>query len=148
MFLFFTDDAGDSQIVEGIVSGTSPPTMDPDSLRLILEIPQEHRWHQSGSMIFGPDGYLWVSIGDGGGIGDPEGSGQNPRTLKGTVLKLDIDWASALRSGVSAFLARLKDLFSRLAGWRPAGADRDPRRKLAPFAPDGGSVIASYVHAN
>jgi glucose/arabinose dehydrogenase len=91
LFLFFTDSAGDSQIVEGIVSGTSPPTIDPDSLRLILQIPQKHRWHQSGSMIFGPDGYLWVSIGDGGGIGDPEGNGQNPRTLKGTVLKLDID---------------------------------------------------------
>lgn len=91
LFLFYTDRAGDSRIVEGIVSGISTPTMDPDSLRLILEIPQDHRWHQSGSMIFGPDGYLWVSIGDGGGIGDPREHGQNPSTLKGTVVRLDID---------------------------------------------------------
>ena len=90
-FIFYTDVEGDSIIAEGIVSNTSPPTMDPDALRTILEVPQEHRWHQSGSMTFGPDGYLWVSIGDGGGIGDPQQNGQNPQTLKGTVLKLDID---------------------------------------------------------
>ena len=91
LFIFYTDVEGDSIIAEGIVSNTSPPTMDPDALRTILEVPQEHRWHQSGSMTFGPDGYLWVSIGDGGGIGDPQQNGQNPQTLKGTVLKLDID---------------------------------------------------------
>ena len=91
LFIFYTDVDGDSQIVEGIVSATSPPTMDRASLRVILQIPQEHRWHQSGSMTFGPDGYLWVSIGDGGGTGDPQKNGQNPHTLKGTVLKLDVD---------------------------------------------------------
>ena len=42
-------------------------------------------------MVFGPEGYLWVSVGDGGGIGDPHGHGQNPHTLEGTILKLDID---------------------------------------------------------
>ena len=91
LFIFYTDVEGDSIIAEGIVSNTPPPTMDPDALRTILEVPQEHRWHQSGSMTFGPDGYLWVSIGDGGGIGDPQQNGQDPQTLKGTVLKMNID---------------------------------------------------------
>ena len=91
LFIFYTDVDGDSLIAEGSVSGTSPPSIDPESLRPILEIPQEHRWHQSGSMTFGPDGYLWVSIGDGGGIGDPQENGQNPHTLEGTVIRLDVD---------------------------------------------------------
>ena len=96
LFIFYTDVDGDSLIAEGTVSGTSPPSIDPESLRPILEIPQDHRWHQSGSMTFGPDGYLWVSIGDGGGIGDPQENGQNPHTLEGTVIRLDVD---ACRTG-------------------------------------------------
>lgn len=46
LFIFYTDVEGDSIIAEGIVSNTSSPTMDPDALRTILEVPQEHRWHQ------------------------------------------------------------------------------------------------------
>jgi hypothetical protein len=41
-------------------------------------------------MIFGPDGYLWVTVGDGGNIGDPRGHGQNPNTLLATVIRLDV----------------------------------------------------------
>jgi glucose/arabinose dehydrogenase len=45
-------------------------------------------------LAFGPDGYLYISFGDGGSGGDPEGNGQNLRTLLGTLLRLDVDTAS------------------------------------------------------
>ena len=90
LYLFFTDRDGDSQLVEVTLSGSEPPQVERGSLRSILEVPQRHKWHQSGSMVFGPDGYLWVSIGDGGGKGDPRQNGQNPATLEGTIIRIDV----------------------------------------------------------
>lgn len=94
LYIFYTDRYGDSQLASVRLSGTDTPKADLRSLRHILEIPQRQAWHQSGSMFFGPDGYLWVSIGDGGGIGDPHGFGQNPRRLEGSILRLDVDPSS------------------------------------------------------
>lgn len=139
LFIFYTDIDGDSRIAEGTVSGRSSPTMEPDSLRLILEIPQEHRWHQSGSMTFGPDGYLWVSIGDGGGIGDPQKNGQNSHTLEGTVLKLDIN---ALPYGVPPDNPFVKSGGGRPEVWafglrNPWQVSIDPETQLL-YIPDVG----------
>jgi len=90
IYLFYTDLAGDSQLVQARISGTAQPVIDIRSFRTVITIPQPHVWHQSGSMIFGPDGYLWVTVGDGGNIGDPRGHGQNPNTLLATVIRLDV----------------------------------------------------------
>ena len=90
LYLFFTDLIGDSQLVEVEVLRSGSSVLGVGPPRSILQVPQRHKYHQSGSMVFGPDGYLWVSIGDGGGIGDPEKNGQNPATLKGTIIRLDL----------------------------------------------------------
>jgi glucose/arabinose dehydrogenase len=90
LYIFYTDVYGDSQLASVRVSGIDPPTIQIQTLRHVLEVPQRQDWHQSGSMVFGPGGELWVSIGDGGGIGDPHGYGQNPRRLEGTILRLDV----------------------------------------------------------
>lgn len=47
--------------------------------------------HKGGDLVFGPDGYLYIATGDGGGGGDPQGSGQNGNSLLGKILRLDID---------------------------------------------------------
>ena len=47
--------------------------------------------HNGGKIAFGPDGYLYISIGDGGGGGDPEGNGQNLNTVFGSILRIDVD---------------------------------------------------------
>lgn len=65
--------------------------IDPDSEEVILTVGQFRGNHNGGMVDFGPDGYLYVSFGDGGGGGDPEKNGQNLGTLLGTILRIDVD---------------------------------------------------------
>jgi len=70
---------------------TTPSTADPNSETILLEIDQPHPNHNAGDLAFGPDGYLYVGLGDGGSGGDPHDHGQNPATLLGTMLRLDVN---------------------------------------------------------
>ncbi|MCY4579603.1 MAG: PQQ-dependent sugar dehydrogenase [Chloroflexi bacterium] len=63
---------------------------DPDSERVILEVEQPHSNHNGGQIAFGPDGYLYVGLGDGGSRGDPQGNGQDLSTLLGSIIRIDV----------------------------------------------------------
>lgn len=90
LFVFYTDLEGHSNLVSFLVEGPEIPTVSLDSVRTILFVPQKHQYHQSGSMVFGPDGHLWVSIGDGGS-GRGSRSSQDLTDIKGSVLRLDLN---------------------------------------------------------
>jgi glucose/arabinose dehydrogenase len=64
--------------------------IDPASERVILEVPQPQANHNGGRVLFGPDGYLYLSLGDGGGAGDPGGHGQNTGTLLGSIIRIAV----------------------------------------------------------
>lgn len=89
-FINMTDRNGDTNIIAFRVS-TDPNIADPDSAELVLFIDQPQANHNGGWLGFGPDGYLYVGMGDGGGAGDRENNAQNPNSLLGKMLRLDIN---------------------------------------------------------
>jgi len=69
--------------------------IDPGTEVVILQIEQPYSNHNGGMLDFGPDGYLYIGVGDGGSGGDPHNHGQNPETLLGTILRLDVSETSS-----------------------------------------------------
>jgi glucose/arabinose dehydrogenase len=67
----------------------------PGSAQVILEVAQPFSNHNGGQMVFGPDGYLYIGLGDGGSRLDPQGNGQNAGTLLGSILRIDVRGSGA-----------------------------------------------------
>ncbi|MBZ5571494.1 MAG: PQQ-dependent sugar dehydrogenase [Acidobacteriia bacterium] len=83
-----------SFIAEYQVSAADPNQADPASERILLTVDQPYDNHKGGQLAFGPDGFLYIGLGDGGSGGDPLGNGQSLDTLLGKMLRIDIDHAS------------------------------------------------------
>jgi glucose/arabinose dehydrogenase len=92
-YVDYTDTDGDTQVSRFTVSG-DPDVADAGSELPILSVDQPYANHNGGMLAFGPDGMLYVGMGDGGDAGDPDGNGQNPTTLLGALLRLDVDGGS------------------------------------------------------
>jgi glucose/arabinose dehydrogenase len=82
----YTDRSGDTHVDEYALRGGRP---DPASRRRILFVRQPYRNHNGGQVTFGPDGMLYIGLGDGGSGGDPQGNAQNLSTLLGSILRVD-----------------------------------------------------------
>jgi glucose/arabinose dehydrogenase len=80
-YVNYTDTEGDTHIVEYTTDGRNE--------RELLKVEQPFANHNGGGLAFGPDGYLYIALGDGGSGGDPQGNGQNRSTLLGKLLRID-----------------------------------------------------------
>ena len=88
-YVNFTDRSGDTRVERFKVSA-NPDVADPASSKLVIGIDQPYANHNGGLVMFGPDGMLYVGMGDGGSGGDPHGNGQNRNALLGKILRLDV----------------------------------------------------------
>jgi glucose/arabinose dehydrogenase len=86
LYASYTDENSDTRIDEFRMNGN---TADVASRRVVLQIDQPAGNHNGGNILFGPDGYLWIGMGDGGGSGDRYRNAQNLDTLLGDFLRID-----------------------------------------------------------
>lgn len=93
VYLYYTAAGGPRRSVVSRFTAEGSGTalrLAPDSEQVILEVPQPYSNHNGGALAFGPDGMLYIALGDGGGQGDPRGNGQNLSTLLGSILRIDV----------------------------------------------------------
>ena len=92
-YLNYTNNAGDTVIARYRVS-SNRNVANANSAEILLTVEQPAANHNAGHVLFGPDGYLWIALGDGGGAGDRFQNSQNSNTLLGSMLRLDVSGES------------------------------------------------------
>lgn len=134
-YVYYTNRNGNNQ-VSRFRLGNGPNSADPNSEELILLLNHPtYSNHNGGQLAFGPDGYLYIGTGDGGGGGDPNNNAQNPASLLGKLLRIDVEMEASvpvfghnqvylpLVSGISGtapkYLVPASNPFVNTPGYRP-----------------------------
>lgn len=110
-FVNYTDRDGTTRVVRYATSANAN-VADPTSARVILQVAQPFGNHNGGQLAFGPDGMLYIGMGDGGSAGDPLGHAQDRNTLLGALLRIDVD-------GGDPYIVPLDNPYVGEAGARP-----------------------------
>jgi glucose/arabinose dehydrogenase len=90
-FVDYTDRDGNTVVASYRVSANDPDVADPGSEVALLHVNQPFPNHNGGGTVFGPDGMLYIALGDGGSEGDPQGNGQRVDALLAKILRIDVD---------------------------------------------------------
>lgn len=90
-FVYYNNTAGNVVVARYSVSTADPNVADPNSEKILLNIPKPFDNHNGGSIHFAPDGKLWIITGDGGSGGDPNNNAQNKNSLLGKMLRIDVN---------------------------------------------------------
>jgi glucose/arabinose dehydrogenase len=96
-YVDYTDLDGNTVVARYRLGQQDPPVADPASEQVLLQIDQPAANHNGGQLQFGPGGYLYIGVGDGGRAGDPWGNAQNPDVLLGKLLRIDVAGGDAYR---------------------------------------------------
>lgn len=91
IYLNFTDSSGNTQIARFTRNSGNPNIADFSSRLNILNVAQPFSNHNGGSLKFGPDGFMYIGMGDGGSSNDPGNRAQNPTELLGKMLRIDVN---------------------------------------------------------
>ena len=94
-FVYYTNNSGNTVVSRFSRIGTNPEIADPNSELVILTFSQPFSNHNGGELQFGPDGYLYISSGDGGSGGDPQNNSQNLTSYLGKLLRIDVNNSTA-----------------------------------------------------
>jgi len=112
-YVYYTRLDGDNQTSRFHLIPGDPDQADPASEQPVLLFAHpDYNNHNGGQLAFGPDGYLYIGTGDGGGSGDPQGNAQDPDSLLGKLLRIDVE------SGVDPYLIPASNPYTQTAGYR------------------------------
>jgi glucose/arabinose dehydrogenase len=135
VYVNYTDTDGDTRVVRYRTNGRRAL---PATARELLQVDQPYSNHNGGNLVFGPDGFLYVGLGDGGSSGDPEDRAQDPSSLLGKMLRLNVRREGARPQIVGlglrnpwrySFDRATGDLYIGDVGWRSREeVDFTPRR--------------------
>lgn len=134
-YLNYTRDNPRQTIISRFKALPGAAAADPGSERILLTVDQPYSNHNGGQISFGPDGYLYIGLGDGGSGGDPQNHGQNLNSLLGKILRIDV---AQERDGRGYAIPPDNPFAGRGSGFRAeiyAWGLRNPWRFS--FAPDG-----------
>jgi len=98
LFVHYSRAGDGAAIVSELRATADHSRADPTTERVLLTVAEPYANHNGGQIAFGPDGYLYIGLGDGGSGGDPLGNAQNREVLLGKILRIDVDGTSAGRA--------------------------------------------------
>lgn len=111
-YVNYTDLSGNT-VVARYRTSTNPDMGNPGTEEVLLTVDQPFANHNGGQLAFGPDGFLYVGMGDGGSAGDPYNNAQNPSSLLGKILRIDVE------SGRSPYAIPSDNPFVGASGYKP-----------------------------
>jgi glucose/arabinose dehydrogenase len=91
LFVDYTRAGDGAEVISELTASADRGSANPASERVLLTVADPYINHNGGQLAFGPDGYLYIGMGDGGGGGDPLGNGQSRKTLLGKILRIDVN---------------------------------------------------------
>lgn len=111
-YLNYTDTQGTTIVSRLRAASGNPDLADAASEQVILRVAQPFSNHNGGNLVFGPDGYLYIGLGDGGSAGDPQNNGQRPDALLGKMLRISVE-------GQETYSVPPDNPFVNSSGYRP-----------------------------
>lgn len=112
-YVNYTDTSGDTVVARYQVDPNDANLADPNSEEVLLTVDQPYANHNGGQLGFGPnDGYLYIGMGDGGAGGDPQNRAQNPNSLLGKMLRIDVE------SGANPYAIPASNPYTQTNGYR------------------------------